>query len=85
VNGLKAQIAELMPLAKFGALVLKYDQNEYFCEEEIGNFALANRLTYTVISNGIRSNIYANIEATIEQLTCTTQYQKKKSDKPFMS
>ncbi len=39
-NEQAAEIAELMPLAKFGASVLKAYKEGYVSDEEIGNFAL---------------------------------------------
>lgn len=61
---------QMMKLAKFGAMVLKHDHQEYFCDEEVGNFANNAGLTVRTTSNGIRSSSYGpNIEATIEQLS----------------
>jgi hypothetical protein len=63
VAELKAKLVEVMPLAKFGAEVLKTYKEVYVSDEEIGNFALNSGCLTQPIKG------YApNIESTITKL-----------------
>jgi len=65
---LKAQIAELMPLAKFGAMVLKTYKKGYVSDEEIGNFALRSGCL-TQPSEGYAPDIEATHPAPFTPIT----------------
>jgi hypothetical protein len=60
IAALKAKIKELMPLAKFGAVVLKTYKEGYVSDEEIGNFALRSGCL-TQPSEGYAPDIEATI------------------------
>jgi hypothetical protein len=63
IAALKAQIAELMPLAKFGAIVLRTYKEGYVSDEELGNFALTSKCVMQPFEE------YApNVEATITKI-----------------